>query len=91
VKVPDKYKDTHKLILEGVEDARKGTKPILEAKGKDVKEVSVVIANSSPHLLGMDREQWKEAVYQLAKENKDDFSKVYDKKIEEHQNRKSNS
>jgi hypothetical protein len=91
VKVPDKYKDTHKLILEGVEDARKGTKPILEAKGKDVKEVSVVIANSFPHLLGMDREQWKEAVYQLAKENKDDFSKVYDKKVEGHQNRKSNS
>lgn len=83
VKVPDKYKDTHKLILEGVEDARKGTKPILEAKGKDVKEVSSVIANSFPHLDGMDREQWKEAVYQLAKENKDSLEKVFDKKVKE--------
>ncbi|MCG3793677.1 hypothetical protein LT343_09625 [Bacillus toyonensis] len=91
VKVPDKYKDNHKLILKGVEDARKGTKPILEAKGKDIKEVSLVIANSFPHLDGMDREQWKEAVYQLAKENEDNLRKVFDKKIEEHGKKKVNS
>ncbi|OFD89590.1 hypothetical protein BWGOE13_38180 [Bacillus mycoides] len=85
IKVPDKYKDIHKLILEGVEDARKGTKSVLDAKGKDVNEVSLAIVNSFPHMLGMDREQWKEAVYQLAKENKDSLEKVFDKKVKEHQ------
>ncbi|MGF2716198.1 hypothetical protein ACQUY5_28870 [Bacillus cereus] len=83
VKVPDKYKENHKLILEGVEDARKATKPILKAKGKDVEEVNVVITNSFPHLDGMDRPQWKEAIYQLAKENKEEFEKVFTKIAEE--------
>lgn len=91
VKVPDKYKANHKLILEGVEDARKGIKPILEAKGKDVNEVNIAITNNLPHLDGMDRPQWKEAIYQLAKENKDDFEKVFTKLMEEQVKKKSNS
>ena len=91
VKVHDKYKANHKLILEGVEDARKGIKPILEAKGKDVNEVNIAITNNLPHLDGMDRPQWKEAIYQLAKENKDDFEKVFTKVMEEQVKKKSNS
>ncbi|MEC2463593.1 hypothetical protein P9X10_01580 [Bacillus cereus] len=90
VKVPDKYKDNHKLILEGVEDARKGIKPIVEAKGKDVKEVNTVITNNMIHLDGMDRPQWKEAVYQLGKENKEELRKVMDKIVEEYTKEKSN-
>ncbi|EOO78359.1 MULTISPECIES: hypothetical protein [Bacillus cereus group] len=85
IKVPDKYKDIHKLVLEGVTDARKSTKFILDSKGKDANEVSLAIVNSFPHLLGMDREQWKEATFQLAKEDKDTFSKIFDKKVKEHQ------
>ncbi|PGF05294.1 hypothetical protein [Bacillus toyonensis] len=91
VKAPDKYKDVHKLILEGVEDARKGIKPIVEAKGKDANEVSVVITNAFPHLDGMDRPQWKEATYQLIQENKDEFEKVTTKVVEELGNKKTNS
>ncbi|MBK5489001.1 MULTISPECIES: DUF7018 domain-containing (lipo)protein [Bacillus] len=83
IKVPDKYKDTHKLVLEGVTDARKGTKFILDAKGKDANEVSLAIMNSVPHMSGMDGEQWREAAFQLGKENKDAMSKVMDKKVKE--------
>ncbi|WJE24552.1 hypothetical protein [Bacillus cereus] len=85
IKVPDKYKDIHKLVLEGVTDARKGTKFILDAKGKDANEVSLAIMHSIPHMSGMDGEQWKEATFQLAQEDKDTFSKVFDKKVKEHQ------
>ncbi|MGE8053214.1 hypothetical protein ACQKOD_04455 [Bacillus mycoides] len=91
IKVPDKYKDIHKLILVGVEDARKGTKFILDAKGKDANEVSLAIMNSVPHMSGVDGDQWKEAIFQLAKENKDDLEKVFKKKVEEHGNKQSNS
>ncbi|WP_242274566.1 hypothetical protein [Bacillus cereus group sp. BfR-BA-01310] len=83
IKVPDKYKDIHKLVLEGVTDARKGTKFILDAKDKDANEVSLAIMNSVPHMSGMDGEQWKEATYQLAKEDKEGMSKVMDKKLQE--------
>lgn len=91
IKVPDKYKDIHKLILVGVDDARKGTKFILDAKGKDANEVSLAIMNSVPHMSGVDGDQWKEAIFQLAKENKDDLEKVFKKKVEEHGNKQSNS
>ncbi|MBG9713148.1 MULTISPECIES: hypothetical protein [Bacillus cereus group] len=85
IKVPDKYKDIHKLVLEGVTDARKGTKIILDSKGKDANEVSLAIMTSAPHMSGLDGEQWREVPYQLHKETPDAFSKALDKKTKEHQ------
>lgn len=42
IKVPDKYKDINKLVLEGVTDARKGTKIILDANKEDGRTCKVI-------------------------------------------------
>lgn len=35
-------------------------------------------------LLGVDGEYWKKVVYELLQENKDVYSKVFDKKVKEY-------
>lgn len=57
IKVTDKYKDIHELVLEGVTDARQGTKIIQDANKEDGKEIELAILKSTPHMSGVDSEQ----------------------------------
>ncbi|GGE63451.1 hypothetical protein [Priestia taiwanensis] len=84
IEVPDKYKDIHKLVQEGVTDARKGTKMIKDAGKEDGQKIQVAVLESAPHMSGVDGEQWREAIYRLNQETKDAYSKALDKKMEEH-------
>ncbi|AIK38130.1 MULTISPECIES: hypothetical protein [Bacillus] len=82
--VPDKYKDIHKLVQEGITDARKGTKLIKDADKDDGLKIQEAVLKSSPHMSGVDGEQWREAIYKLNQETKDAYAKALDKKMEEH-------
>ncbi|KMN44983.1 hypothetical protein [Bacillus sp. LK2] len=84
ITVPDKYKDIHKLVQEGITDARKGTKLIKDADKDDGLKIQAAVLKSSPHMSGVDGEQWKEAIYKLNQETKDAYAKALDKKMEEH-------
>ncbi|MED0971067.1 hypothetical protein [Bacillus paramycoides] len=84
IKVPDKYKDIHKLVQEGVTDARKGTKIMKDADKEDGQKIQEALLNSIPHMSGMDGEQWREATFQIGKETEDAYAKALDKKIKEH-------
>ncbi|MBE5106598.1 hypothetical protein IGI01_15305 [Bacillus thuringiensis] len=84
IKVPDKYKDIHRLIQEGVTDARKGTKLIQDANKEDGQEIQLAILKSAPYMSGVDGEQWKEAIYKLTQETKDAYAKALDKQMEKH-------
>lgn len=84
IKVPDKYKDIHKLVMEGVTDAREGTKIIKESKDKDLNEVSLAVMQSTPHMSGADGEQWREATFQITKETEDAYAKALEKSVEKH-------
>jgi hypothetical protein len=84
ITVPDKYKDIHKLVLEGITDARKGTKLIKDANKDDGLKIQEVVLKSSPYMSGIDGEQWREAIYKLNQETKDAYAKALDKKMEEH-------
>lgn len=84
IEVPDKYKDIHRLIQEGVTDARKGTKLIQDANKEDGQEIQLAILKSAPYMSGVDGEQWKEAIYKLNQETKDAYAKALDKQMEEH-------
>ncbi|MEF7637594.1 hypothetical protein [Bacillus thuringiensis] len=68
IKVTDKYKDIHELVLEGVTDARQGTKIIHDANKEDGKEIELAILKSTPHMSGVDGEQWDKAIYELNQE-----------------------
>lgn len=81
--VPDKYKDIHKLVQEGITDARKGTKLIKDADKDDGLKIQESVLKSSPHMSGVDGEQWREAIYKLNQETKDAYAKALDKKMEE--------
>lgn len=80
IKVPDKYKD----IQVGVTDARKATKLIKDANKEDKPNMQEAVLKSTPHLSGVDRENWKSALYELSKENKDAYGKALDKLMKEH-------
>ncbi|MDC2864561.1 hypothetical protein [Bacillus sp. BP-3] len=82
--VPDKYKDIHKLVQEGITDARKGTKLIKDADKDDGLKIQEAVLKSSPHMSGVDGEQWREAIYKLNQETKDAYAKALDKKMEKH-------
>ncbi|MFB4338048.1 hypothetical protein [Bacillus sp. BR_16] len=84
IKVTDKYKDIHELVLEGVTDARQGTKIILDANKEDGKEIELAILKSTPQMSGVDGEQWDKAIYELDQETKDAYAKALEKKMEEH-------
>ncbi|MBZ4221600.1 hypothetical protein LAE98_05640 [Bacillus wiedmannii] len=84
ITVPDKYRDIHKLIQKGITDARKGTKFIKDADKDDGLKIQAAVLNSSPHMLGVDGELWKEAIYELNLESKDAYAKALDKKMKEH-------
>ncbi|HFK1722119.1 MULTISPECIES: hypothetical protein [Bacillus] len=84
IKVTDKYKDIHELVLEGVTDARQGTKIIHDANKEDRKEIELAILKSTPHMPGVDGEQWDKAIYELNQETKDAYAKTLEKKMEEH-------
>ncbi|MGE7864848.1 hypothetical protein ACQKNO_00985 [Bacillus paramycoides] len=84
IEVPDKYKDIHRLIQEGVTDARKGTKLIQDANKEDGQKIQLAILKSAPYMSGVDGEQWKEAIYKLNQETKDAYAKALDKQMEEH-------
>ncbi|PEW88913.1 hypothetical protein CN445_09350 [Bacillus cereus] len=84
IKVPDKYKDIHKLVLEGVTDARKGTKIIKDANKEDGLKIQEAVLKSAPHMSGVDGDQWREAIYKLNQETKDAYAKALDKQMEEH-------
>lgn len=84
IKVPDKYKDIHKDIQVGVTDARKATKLIKDASKEDKPNMQEAVLKSTPHLSGVDGENWKSALYELSKENKDAYSKALDKLMKEH-------
>lgn len=84
IKVPDKYKDIHKDIQVGVTDARKATKLIKDASKEDKPNMQEAVLKSTPHLLGVDGENWKSALYELSKENKDAYGKALDKLMKEH-------
>ncbi|WP_243821182.1 hypothetical protein [Bacillus thuringiensis] len=84
IKVTDKYKDIHELVLEGVTDARQGTKIILDANKEDEKEIELAILKSTPQMSGVDGEQWDKAIYELNQETKDAYAKALEKKMEEH-------
>ncbi|HDX9650634.1 hypothetical protein COL68_21010 [Bacillus wiedmannii] len=86
ITVPDKYRDIHKLIQKGITDARKGTKFIKDADKDGGLKIQAAVLNSSPspHMLGVDGELWKEAIYELNLESKDAYAKALDKKMKEH-------
>lgn len=88
IKVPDKYKDIHKDIHKdiqvGVTDARKATKLIKDASKEDKPNMQEAVLKSTPHLSGVDGENWKSALYELSKENKDAYGKALDKLMKEH-------
>lgn len=84
IEVPDKYKDIHKDIQAGVTDARKATKLIKDASKEDKPNMQEAVLKSTPHLSGVDGENWKNALYELSKENKDAYSKALDKLMKEH-------
>ena len=84
IEVPDKYKDIHKDIQVGVTDARKATKLIKDASKEDKPNMQEAVLKSTPHLSGADGESWKNALYELSKENEDAYSKALDKLIKEH-------
>ena len=83
IEVPDKYKDIHKDIQVGVTDARKATKLIKDASKEDKPNMQEAVLKSTPHLLGIDGENWKNALYELSRENKDAYSKALDKLMKE--------
>lgn len=84
IRVPDKYKDIHKLVQEGITDARKGTKLIKDADKDDGLKIQEAVSKISPYMSGVDGEQWREAIYQLNQETKDAYAKALDKKMGEH-------
>ncbi|HDR7631591.1 hypothetical protein ABH946_001224 [Bacillus sp. RC145] len=84
IEVPDKYNDIHKLVQEGVEDARKGTKILKDANKEDEQKIQEALLKSTPHMSGVDGEQWDKAIYELNQETKDAYAKALDKQIEAH-------
>ncbi|EJQ93775.1 hypothetical protein [Bacillus cereus] len=84
MKVPDKYKDIHKSILDGVTESREATKLMRDAGKEDELKIQEAAIRGSQFLSGADGEHWKKAIYELLQENKDAYSKALDKKVEEH-------
>lgn len=84
INVPVKYKDIHKDIQVGVTDARKATKLIKDASKEDKPNMQEAVLKSTPHLSGVDGENWDNALYELSKENKDAYLKALDKIMKEH-------
>ncbi|MDF9528324.1 hypothetical protein [Bacillus cereus] len=54
IKVTD---NIHELVLEGVTDARQGTKIIQDANKEDGKEIELAILKNTPYMSGVDGEQ----------------------------------
>ncbi|PGA11445.1 hypothetical protein COL79_24225 [Bacillus pseudomycoides] len=78
-----KYKDVFKTAND-MDEALDRMENIIVPDKDDGLKIQEAVLKSSPHMSGVDGEQWREAIYKLNQETKDAYAKALDKRMEEH-------